>query len=225
MYKYFKILLLSFIIVASATQLTGQGYYVGAKAGISLNQQRWNNLERDILFTPFIDFLMESYDEGSLSSLYMTVGFHTRGSAIRGPGFAAFNKYKFYNSVLEVGGKRMISNDRTYNGYYILGLRLEYTLGTNFGDFTTTNFNNLVSTDFVRRLNYGLTVGGGFERSLGEGVIGFVELAVNPDLSKQYEQLGFLTYTDQFGMERTLSSQEVRNISLEVKVGVKFLRL
>lgn len=221
-------------VIAFLAFLTQDGvaqYYVGVKGGIGLNMQRWNNFERDILFTPLIDVFSESNDD-PLNKLYASLGYHTRGSTVRGFGFNSYNPYKFNNLVLEVGGKRMMSTDKTYNGYYMLGLRAEYTLSTNLDQVGTTNIYNLVSDVYVRKFNYGVTLGGGFEMAWGTNRVLFIEASVNPDLSKQYEQTESLTIENPNPTPNpittnpfiTIQPQEVRNVSLEIKIGVKFAR-
>lgn len=206
-------------------------YFLGVKGGIGLNMQRWNTFERDILFTPFIDVFTES-DDDPLNKLYASLGYHTRGSTVRGFGFNTYNPYKFNNLVLEIGGKRMLSTDKKYNGYYMLGLRAEYTVSTNLGRVGGSNIYNLVSNVYVNKFNYGATVGGGFEMALGDNKVVFAELTVNPDLSKQYDQPETLTIENPnpipspFPQNQfiTIVPQEVRNISLELTIGVKFSR-
>jgi len=226
-----KKLLFVFTFLVFLAQENYAQYYLGVKGGLGLNMQKWNSYERDILFTPCIDVFSESNDD-PLNKLYASLGYHTRGSTVRGFGFNAYNPYKFNNLVLELGGKRMMSVDKKYNGYYMLALRGEYTLSTNLNDRAGTSIYNLVSDVYVNKFNYGATVGGGFEMAFGEDKILFLEASVNPDLSKQYEQSETLTIenpnpvpnpigTNQF---ITIVPQEVRNVSLEIKVGIKFLR-
>jgi len=226
-----KKLFFVFAILAFFAQENYAQYYLGVKGGLGLNWQMWNSFERDILFTPSIDIFSESNDD-ELNKLYASLGFHTRGSAVRGFGFNSFNPYKFNNLVLEVGGKRMVSTDKKFNGYYMLGLRLEYTVSTNLDAVGSNNIYNLVSDVYVNKLNYGATVGGGFEMELDDTKVVFLELSVNPDLSRQYEQLETLTIENPNPIPNpfvtnnriTIFPQEVRNISLELKVGIKFLR-
>ena len=226
-----KKLICAFFLLVFFAQTGISQYYYGVKGGLGLNMQRWNSFERDILFTPLVDVFTETHDD-EVNKLYASLGFHTRGSAVRGFGFNTFNAYKFNNLVLVLGGKRMATTDKKYNGYYMLGLRGEYTLSTNLESQVNNSIYNLVSDVYVNKFNYGVTVGGGFETQLNETNVIFVELTVNPDLSKQYEQLETLTIenpnpvpspfpTSQF---ITIRPQEVRNVSLEIKVGIKFLR-
>ena len=205
-------------------------YYYGVKGGVGLNMQRWNNFERDILFTPLVDLYVESHDD-PVNKLYASLGFHTRGSAIRGFGFQSFNSYRFNNIALEAGFKQMLSVSKKYNPYYMLAGRLEYTVSTNLNSgglqFSVLN---LVDDNFVNKFNYGLTIGGGFEFNWDDTKVVFVEASINPDASKQYDQPSTAIISNpnpsQFNPSTTITilPQEVRNVSLELKIGIKFLR-
>jgi len=223
-----------FFVLVFLTFLTQENfaqYYLGIKGGMGLNWQRWNSFERDILFTPSIDVFSESNDD-ELNKLYASLGYHTRGSTVRGFGFNTYNPYRFNNLVLELGGKRLATTGRRYNGYYMLALRAEYTVSTNLSQVSLNSIYNLVSDVYVNKFNYGVTVGGGFEMSWGDTRVVFLEVSVNPDLSKQYEQTETLTFENPNPTPNpiitnptiTIVPQEVRNVSLEIKVGVKFLR-
>ena len=226
-----KKLLLVCTFLMLFTSMAFSQYYVGVKGGMGLNMQKWNSYERDILFSPCIDLFSETNDD-AINKLYASIGYHVRGSAVRGFGFTTFNPYKFNNLVAEVGGKRMVTTDRETNGYYLLGVRLEYTMSTNLENRANSIY-NLVSDVYVRKFNYGVTVGGGFELKFGENKILFLEMSVMPDLSKQYEQLESLTIENPNPVAGgpfpspqfiTIVPQEVRNVALELKVGIKFLR-
>jgi len=223
-----KHILAIILFFACWAQLDAQ-YYYGVKGGIGLNMQRWNTFERDILFTPLIDVFAESADD-QVNRVYASLGYHTRGSAVRGFGFNSFRQYRFNNLALELGFKQMLSVTKKYNGYYMLAGRLEYTINTNLGTTPVFSVLNLVDDAFVNRFNYGLTVGGGFEMNWGEDKVLFLEASINPDASRQYHQPNIAVITNpnpsQFNPNPTITiqPQEVRNVSLEVKIGVKFLR-
>ncbi len=226
MKKYILILLLG---MGCNTFVSGQ-YFYGVKGGVGLNMQQWNTLERDILFTPLIDVFTETHDD-PINKLYASFGLHTRGSAVRGLGFQSFNSYKFHNLSLETGFKQMLSLDKKYNPYYMLAGRLEYTVLTNLSDVGTQfSVRNLVDDNFVNRLNYGLTVGGGFEFQWDDTKVVFIEASINPDVSRQYDQPNTAVITNPnpspFNPNATIiiQPQQVRNVSLEVKVGIKFLQ-
>ncbi|MFT6338773.1 MAG: hypothetical protein ACI86M_001056 [Saprospiraceae bacterium] len=204
-------------------------YYYGVKGGLGLNMQKWNTFERDILFTPLIDIFTETHDD-PINKVYASLGLHTRGSAVRGFGFQSFNSYKFNNLSLEVGFKQMLSVDKKYNPYYMLAGRLEYTVSTNLGGRSQFSVFNLVDDNFVNKLNYGLTIGGGFEFNWSDTKVIFIEASINPDASKQYDQPSTAVINNpnpsQFNPSQTITilPQEVRNVSLELKIGIKFLQ-
>ena len=223
-----KKLLFIFAFLAFLTVDNFGQYYLGVKGGLGLNMQKWNGYERDILFTPCIDVFSET-DDDPINKLYASLGFHTRGSTVRVFNFNSYNPYRFNNLVMVLGGKRMVTTDKKYNGYYMLGLRAEYTLFTNLNDKAKTIY-GLVDDVYVNKFNYGVSVGGGFEMSFGEDKVVFFELTVSPDLSKQYEQLESLTIENPFQSPFNpnpfyeIRPEEVRNVSLELTIGIKFLR-
>jgi len=206
------------------------GTYFAIKGGLSINNQNWERqITTDLLFTPSFDMMAESYDSGSASRVYAQLGFHQRGSALGGFGFRRFASYKFNNVVLELGGRRMALDGEKWDGYYMLGLRGEYTLSTNLSETSNTSVFNLVIDDYVRKFNYGVTIGGGFEYDLGDYKQIFVEVVFSPDLSAQYDQPYEFTVINPFPVvggsteNITISPQKVRNYSLELKVGYKWL--
>lgn len=223
-----NIILMIFIALCSV-EMSAQ-HYIGIKGGLGVNMQRWNNVDRGILFSPLVDVFVESHDD-EINKLYASVGYHTRGSAVRnlGLGFNSFRPYKFNNIVLEAGFKQVLSIDKKYNGYYYLGGRAEYTASTNLGAIGQFSVYNLVDESFVRKFNYGLTIGGGFQYDLSKTRVLFLEASINPDASRQYDQRVSVVITNpnpsQFNPNQTITiqPQEVRNISLEIKIGLKFL--
>ena len=225
--------LIATILLISISTIAKAQYYVGVKGGIGLNMQRWNSYERDILFSPLVDLYLESHDD-SVNKLYASLGYHVRGSSVRSVGLfsnnVSFAPYKFHNAVLELGFKQVVTAGKKFNGYYMLGGRLEYTMTTNLQGRAAFSVYNLVDEGFVRKINYGLTVGGGFEHHMSSTRVLFLEVAVNPDVSKQYDQPNVAVITNPnptpFNPNSTITitPQEVRNVSLEVKVGIKFLQ-
>ena len=216
-----------------------QSLWFGAKGGAAMNLQNWGNggdgvgLNRSPMFSVNGDILIESYDEFYKGALYAQLGFHTRGSSLR---FFSFNNvfsdllnYKFRNIVLELGAKKTLNLGKEYNPYFILGIRGEYTVGTDFGNFTNQGLlftNNFVDNAFVKKFNYGVTVGGGFEMYLSALSNVFAEFSIQPDLSFQYEQPPLYNLTSPWPPfdKVNIGLQQVRNVSIEAKVGIKFLR-
>ncbi|MFN8337583.1 MAG: hypothetical protein U0T36_01035 [Saprospiraceae bacterium] len=229
-----KYLLMAISMVAFVCVINGQSYWFGAKGGLGYNNQSWGNggtgvsFNRNPLFSFNGDIFVETYDELKKGALYAQFGYHTRGSGLRiFNQFSAFNtvaKYKFNNLVLELGAKKSLNLGKEVDPYFILGVRGEYTVSNNLG-----NFNSLVSIvdpQFVRKFNYGVTIGGGFEMQMSELSNVFLEFSVQPDFSFQYEQFPIDNILSPWGTNEyiTLPLTQVKNLSIEAKVGVKFLR-
>ncbi|MFZ1559831.1 MAG: hypothetical protein WAT37_07885 [Saprospiraceae bacterium] len=212
-----------------------QSFWFGAKGGAAMNFQSWGDgsfsgsVNRDPLFSLNGDIFIESYDEYKKGTLYAQVGYHTRGSSFR---FFSFNNtfteqqgFKFRNIVAEVGAKKTLNLGKELEPYFILGIRGEYTIGTNLDDYI--NFGSLYYpvSEFVRKFNYGVTAGGGFEMKMSELSNVFVEFSLQPDLSFQYEQQPLFNVIDPWTSQPVnLGLRQVRNLAIELKIGVKFLR-
>ena len=202
-----------------------QSFWFGAKGGAAMNFQSWGDgsfsgsVNRDPLFSLNGDIFIESYDEYKKGTLYAQVGYHTRGSFTEQQGF------KFRNIVAEVGAKKTLNLGKELEPYFILGIRGEYTIGTNLDDYI--NFGSLYYpvSEFVRKFNYGVTAGGGFEMKMSELSNVFVEFSLQPDLSFQYEQQPLFNVIDPWTSQPVnLGLRQVRNLAIELKIGVKFLR-
>lgn len=204
---------------------SAQSFWFGPKGVMSFNLQQWNGFERDPYISFNGDIFIESEDEYSRSSLYAQLGYHTRGSATRVNFFGgnAFSQsFQFNNLVLELGAKKMLTEAINSGPYYLLAIRGEYTLSTNLNEFLRFESPYYPVEEFVRKVNYGVTVGGGWEFEFSELVGGVIELTINPDLSKQYEQQPIdVTF---MGQDFTLQERNVRNLSFEVKFGLRFMR-
>jgi hypothetical protein len=226
-------------------QLKAQSYYFGVKGGPTVGLQNWGGYQRDPLLRYHGDFFIESYgEEESKSSVYMQLGYHIRGSAIR------FNNsyypdqqtgmliqipqhtrsFLFRNIALILGAKRGIG---TTKAYYMLGLRGEYTFGTNLPSLLDTLSGANIYNAFYpvkeglqrHRLNYGVSVGVGVNFPFSELVGAFLEASIHPDFSKQYYTPAFQTnYTNQNGTPIAYPEQNIKNVSLEITLGFRFLR-
>ncbi|MCZ2102508.1 MAG: hypothetical protein LC107_13335 [Chitinophagales bacterium] len=213
-----------------------QSFWFGVKGGMAMNNQSWGSgsaslgINRSALFTMNGDIFAETLDEDKKGALYAQLGYHTRGSALRYfsvlSDFRSNVKYKFNNIVLELGAKKSLDLIPGMNAYFILGVRGEYTVGSNLDAITRTNIGELVSPDYIRNLNYGVTFGGGFEKEVSELSNVFIEFSIQPDLSFQYEQFPIDNIRNPWiPNERVdLPLTQVRNLSIEAKVGIKFLR-
>ncbi|MCB0609892.1 MAG: outer membrane beta-barrel protein [Lewinellaceae bacterium] len=222
-----------------------QSYGFGLKGGLTIGTQNWNSFERDPLLKYHGIAFIESYDPEDPFALFAQVGYHVKGSAIRRRNFYNPNtstffqppayQFLFNNLSLTLGAKQKFGFTGNSKTYYMIGVRGDYTLSTNLGEYESFNETNpgysifpFNDNNFIRRFNYGLTVGGGIEKPLGEYVDLILEFSVNPDFSLQYQQpaipnvyVAYGTGTDR----RTLEERRIRNITFELTVGFRFLHI
>jgi hypothetical protein len=224
-----------FFVIFAFLDLKGQSFWFGAKGGAAMNFQSWGDggfggsVNRDPLFSLNGDLFIESYDEFRKGALYAQAGYHVRGSSFR---FFSFNNvfseqqgFQFRNIVAEVGAKKSLINSDKYNPYFILGVRGEYTISTNLDRYVEFGQLFYPINEFVRKFNYGVTAGGGFELPVSDLSNVFVEFSLQPDLSFQYEQQPLFNIIDPWTSQPTnIGLRQVRNLSIEAKVGIKFLR-
>jgi len=230
-----KIALSSFLITLLCTeQSQAQSFVFGPKLGPSIEFQIWNGLQRQTLISYHGAFFIESYDEGEPSSLYAEVGFHKRGSSERqrfinnaGNDFiGGRQRFEFNNVNLIAGAKRILNMDKSTKPYYLLAIRAEYTLSTNLEQYE--QFAGYFPIEpFVNKINYGFTVGGGFQYDFSELIGGAIEFRLNPDISKQYDQppLENVINPWDFGNRRSIAQQSIRNLSFEVSAVFRLKRI
>ena len=236
--KLYSILLgLILFTIGINAQETG-GYYFGVKGGLSIGFQKWNSFERDPLFRYHGIIFTESATEENVG-LFAQAGYHLKGSAIRTPSitnsFGTFNgfttPFEFQNLSISVGAKQKFDIGVSDNKfYYIIGIRGDYTIGTNLRpDGISENhpfFFSYPFDDFVNEINYGLIGGGGIEFPLSEFVGALIELTVNPDFSKQYNQPEIRNVINPISGNNsiTIPERNIVNTTFELTLGFKFLR-
>ena len=219
--------------------LQAQSTAFGLKGGLSLGIQKWNGFDQDPLVKYHGIAFIESADETAQFSVFAQAGYHLKGSALRNRNF--FNpingqfyrppaqEFIFKNTSLTLGAKRKYEFSDLTKVFYMFGLRGDYTLGTNLDKYKEINeLNNsffFPDDRFVRKLNYGVTVGGGFEFTFAELVGAVLEFTINPAFSFQYRQPSIPNVTDPFtGQPRTIPERTIRNITFEVTAGFRFIR-
>ncbi len=216
--------------------MAAQSYAFGIKGGPSLGFQRWGEGNRNILWAHHVSAFIESAPEISSGLIYAQVGYHVRGSAIR---FQAINfgngqflgqrtdQFRYNNASLGIGFKnrRYLANTVLY---YFFGVRGDYTLSTNLSKYEEFVVNGLIypTDSWVRKFNYGISLGGGWEFPFSDFVSGIVELSFHPDFSRQYDQPSIPNVIDPFqpGVLRTIPDRRIVNYTAEISVGLRFLR-
>lgn len=233
-----KLLSLAYCLLLISTSLLAQSYAFGVKGGLTTGFQKWNNFQRDPLYAYHGVAFIESAPEDNAFAVFLQAGYHIKGSAIRNQNFISpingdifrppTQKFEFRNISLTLGGKQKYDFGVNNKMYYLIGIRGEYTINTNFDQYASINqaFNTLFYPDdsFVRKWNYGATVGGGFEFPISDYISTIIELTVSPDFSRQYWQQPIPSVYDPIsGQNRTLRETEVRNTVFEISVGFRFL--
>ncbi len=227
--------LLLLLLVLLSGQLDAQSYAFGVKGGPAIGFQRWGEGQRDPLWAYHVAGFIESAPSLEDGVIYAQAGYHVRGSAIR---FQAINvnniflgqrtdEFKYNNLSLAVGFKKRYGVGVGV-AYYLFGLRGDYTIGTNLKDYEDFVANGLIyPTDaYVRKFNYGLSLGGGWEIPMGDYVSGIIELSFHPDFSRQYDQPSIPNVIDPFfpGTTRTIPDRRIVNYTGEISFGLRFLR-
>lgn len=234
-----KLLLFLFLSSFCILEISAQSTAFGVKGGLTMGLQKWNGFDQDPLLKYHGIFFIESADETAQFAVFAQGGYHLKGSAIRNRNFINplnGNTYRppaqqfiFKNASLTLGAKRKYDVSLSSKAFYMFGLRGDYTLGTNLDEYKEINeFNGglYFPVDFyVRKWNYGVTLGGGLEVAFGELIGAVLEFTVNPDFSFQYKQPAIANVRDPYtGQNRTISERTIRNITFEVTAGFRFLR-
>lgn len=197
----------------------------GITTGLTIGIQKWNNSDRDPLFTHHYSIMWENHS-GRRSDFYFEAGYHPRGSAIVSRAFVGVNginyprrRYAttFHNVMLLLGVKSRYKTSENTRAYYLLGLRGEVTAGFDMGAWQE------YMKDFVKRVNFGPSAGGGFEWDLGKKkkYTMFLEFRIDPDLTNQINVPPTGFYDPYSGQNIQVPEQRVRNLSFEVTVGCK----
>lgn len=213
----------------------------GIKGGPVMAFQRWDQTDRDPLWGPHAILFIETLSDEREVGLFAQAGYHTRGSAIRVRGFnfndpitgedrrfgGSTTKYDFQNVVLSLGFKQRFSMSRG-NLYYLLSLRGEYNISNGFDQFADLPLDLrpfFPQPAAVNDLVGGFIFGGGVEIPISDYIDATVELTVNPDFTKQYYQIPLTNIPSPYGGVTSLPERNIRNNTIELSVGFRFLRV
>jgi len=217
------------LVLITNHETKAQGFYFGPKGGFVLGFQNWNGFERDPLFAYSGDVFVESLDPNGTGSLFGSIGYHVRGSAVRVINNLAGTRFsrgfRFNNISLMVGAKRKFKTIGNISSFYHVGIRGEYNVGTDFGTINAQTASFFPIPELTNKWTYGISGGAGLEFFMSEFVSPFIELTVSPDLSFQYKQPAMGNVTNPFTqITGPIPEREIRNMSIELTVGFKFLR-
>lgn len=224
--RFSSILIL--VLVFQSTSFA-QSFWFGVKGGGGLSFQNWTDFTPNPLLAPNVDLLIESFSEDNKGALYSSLGYHVRGSSIRAfdfqGSFFGNQGFRFNNLTGEAGFKKTLNVTEKITPYYHFGLRGEFTLSNNLMDYDRFQSPFYPSAQLVNRFVYGVSFGGGFDKSFSEFIKGFFEVTFQPDLNNQYYQPQINNVIDPFTLQKiNLQERAIRNVSIEFKVGIKFLR-
>jgi hypothetical protein len=240
-------MLIAILVFWSIFFLAGaQGFTFGAKGGLITTTQVWNpGGDRSALFRWHAYAFIETLDEADTYALFAQLGYNIKGSAIRfttfrqgSTGFEPFGQaietYEFNNLSLMLGGKQKFGRANGTKFFYSLGLRGEYNLSNNLEGLppppppiSCLPFGSLsIFEEFVNDFTFGATVGAGIEFPFSELVGGILELTVNSDFTKQYNQQGDLQFANCFspGSDVVVRVRQITNVSFELTLGIRLLR-
>lgn len=233
---------LSLALASACLALPLAAQFVGysLKGGPSIGTQRWENFDRQPLFAYHFDVQVESLSDVEPRTLYASLGYHQRGSAVRtrryqGPDIngntvdipARTERYEFNNAVLALGAKQTYGLGQA-RAHVALALRGEYNVNTNLDDnpLANTAFAVFRPNDaFVTDFTYGIDLGGGLDISVSPSFDLLLEVRASPDFSRQYFQPP-LTNVILPGQTNPTSVGElsIRNVSFELSAGIRFVR-
>lgn len=243
-----KYILTALLLALFSLPAISQSYAFGVKGGLTVGFQKWDNtFQRDPLYRYHGIAFIESADEEEKFSLFAQAGYHVKGSAIRTfrTSYQTQNgnivdipareiPFEFHNISLVLGAKQKFNAGDVSKYYYLIGIRGDYTVDTKLGPEIDENdpyylFGIYPVEEFVRKFNYGFTIGGGYELGISEFVSTLVELTVNPDFSRQYLQPRIENVPNpnsviSGGNSRIdIAERQIINTTIELTLGFRFL--
>ena len=222
----FLFTVLALMFVQGITHAQGTVYSI--LGGVSMSTQTINGFEKDPFFRLHGLVRMESSSEISPNAGYMSLGYHTKGSAVNTYGYydpvtgadyeGSSSSMEFHNLSLSFGVKQRKEIGTTFLSYGF-GIRGDINLSTDFDPV----FQGLEGTE--NNFTYGLNFDVGWEFPLSELVSTTIEVGFYPDLSNQiyipYQDTG---YTYENGQPFTIPESAIKNVVFEARAGFRFWR-
>jgi hypothetical protein len=235
---------IAFTMLWMRYELDAQSYAFGIKGGVTAGTQKWDNsFQREPLFRYHLAGFIESHSDQDKFSVYAQAGYHIKGSSIRTfaqviqtpTGFKSINgsnnPFEFKNISLVLGGKQKYDFRHSTKVYYSLGIRGDYTIGSQLRpegiDESNSYFFIYPFDEFVNKFNYGVMAGGGIQFDFTDLVGGFIEININPDFSYQYNQPEIRNVRNPNPLSSTSSitipQRQITNTTFELTFGIRFL--
>lgn len=225
--KSFRFSIVVISLLFSTLHGIAQGTVYSLLAGPTMSTQTVNGFERDPFFRLHALLRMESTSEISPNAGYISLGYHTKGSAVNTFAYVDTdgNEYdgqssamEFHNLSLSIGVKQRKEVGTNFLSYGF-GIRGDINLSTDFDPF----FQGLEGTE--NNFTYGLNLDVGWEFPISELVSTTIEVGFYPDLSSQifipFQDTGY-TYSN--GQPITIQESEIRNVVFEARAGFRFWR-
>lgn len=225
------------------TPLSAQSYAFGLKGGLTIGTQKWDNsFQRDPLFRPHGIVFIETAEEDEPFALFAQGGYHVKGSSIRTyrsvytqadgtlveiPSITT--PFIFNNASVSVGAKQKFDFTGSKKLYYMFGIRGDYTVRT---DLRPDNLYVQLSSiypfeEYVNKFNYGAIIGGGIELPFTDLVGMVLELTINPDFTKQYNQpiIRNVINPNPYGGTNVIDipERQISNVTFELTLGFRFV--
>jgi hypothetical protein len=219
-------LFVSFLFANTTIHAQSTAYIL--KGGATGGSQTWENAPRNnnLLLRYHGAIAVETHDNlEDKFAAFLQLGYHVKGSALRFRGGVDLNgnvfgpqtnALEFRNISMILGGKRKYDIGEYDKWYYSLGIRGDYT-----ASYTLDFFPGF--SDGVRRWNFGISLGGGYQWNISEHIGLIFEANVHPDFSRQIflppaRYINFFT-----GELETWPEISIRNVAFEISIGIRFL--
>lgn len=223
-----------------ASSVFAQGTAIVIKGGPTVATQRWNGADASLALLSYhgtigVEFLggwragrRDTSSRNVQTSFGLQGGYHIKGNAVRVRYQDPANPNNFVRDQLKnefhtaslllyAKGSRLTAPQSEI--YYLMALRLDYTVKYNM---LTQGLDN-----YVNKLNYGVTLGGGYTYYVPNSRLGiFIEASISPDISRQvYVPAGIPIVYQIDGQTYSYPSQEMKihNLIFEVSLGFKLM--